>query len=138
MTFRPSTSMKISLSPEDARQLSSKERIEAACRKENVFAFDIYAEEQLIGFIMVRKYAESAFFLWNYAIDQSCQNRHYGTAALLAFIRFMQETFRMTELSTTYLWGNDRAKHLYEKIGFTETDVVDEDGCHEVNMIYSC
>ncbi len=138
MTFRPSTAMKISLSPEDARQLSSKERIETACRKENVLAFDIYVGDLLIGFIMVRKYAEGAFFLWNYAVDQSFQNQHYGTAALQAFIRFMQETFGMTELSTTYLWGNDRAKHFYEKIGFTETDVVDEDGCHEVNMIYSC
>ena len=29
-------------------------------------------------------------------------------------------------------------KHIYEKVGFTETDVVDEDDCHEVNMVYYC
>ena len=38
--------------------------------------------------------------------------------------------------TTTYIWGNDHARHLYERIGFTETDVVDEPDCHEVNMIY--
>ena len=26
--------------------------------------------------------------------------------------------------------------HHYEKVGFVETDVVDEPDCHEVNMAY--
>ena len=26
--------------------------------------------------------------------------------------------------------------HFYEKMGFEETDVVDEQDCHEVNMAY--
>lgn len=41
-------------------------------------------------------------------------------------------------MTTTYIWGNEHAKHVYEKVGFVETDVVDEDGIHEVNMIYYC
>ena len=32
--------------------------------------------------------------------------------------------------------GENEAKRVYEKIGFIETDVVDEPDCHEVNMIY--
>ena len=41
MLFQPSSAMKISLLPEQEKQLSSKEKIEAACTKGNVLAFDI-------------------------------------------------------------------------------------------------
>ena len=37
-------------------------------------------------------------------------------------------------MTTTYIWGNEQAKHVYEKVGFVETSVVDEPNCHEVNM----
>ncbi|MGL5711938.1 MAG: hypothetical protein ACRCX2_02890 [Paraclostridium sp.] len=30
--------------------------------------------------------------------------------------------------------GNEHAKYMYEKIGFIETDIVNEDGVHEVNL----
>ena len=30
---------------------------------------------------------------------------------------------------------NARAKHVYEKVGFTETDVVEEEDYKEVNMV---
>lgn len=38
-------------------------------------------------------------------------------------------------MSTTYLWGNTIAKHVYEKVGFEETDVVFEEDVHEVNLV---
>lgn len=138
MLFQPSKEMKISILPEQEKQLSSKEKIEIACTEENVLAFDIYSNDFLIGFAMVRKFDDGAYFLWNFAIDHRYQNKHYGTNALLAFIRFMKETHHMSEMTTTYKWGNEHAKHLYEKVGFTETDIVDEDDCHEVNMVYYC
>ena len=136
MLFKPSFAMKISVLPEQENQLSAKDKIEAACTRENVLAFDIYSGELLIGFAMVRKYDEGAYFLWNYAIDAQYQNQNYGTTALTEFIRFMKDTYQMSEMTTTYIWDNAHAKHVYEKIGFKETDVVDEDDCHEVNMIY--
>ena len=138
MLFKSSSAMKISILPEQEKQLSSKEKIEAVCTKENLLAFDIYLDELLIGFVMVRKFNEGAYFLWNYAIDSQYQNQNYGTTALVEFIGFMKYTYRMSEMTTTYIWGNEHAKHIYEKVGFTETDVVDEDGIHEVNMIYYC
>ena len=138
MRFQPSVAMKISVLPEQEKQLSSKEKIEIACTKENVLAFDIYIDELLIGFAMVRKFDEGAYFLWNYAIDSQYQNQNYGTTALSEFICFMKDTYQMSEMTTTYIWGNAHAKHVYEKIGFKETDVVDEDDCHEVNMVYYC
>ena len=138
MVFRPSKEMKVSVLPAQEKQLSSKEKMKAACEHENVLAFDIYVEDLLIGFVMVRKFDERSYFLWNYAIDCKYQNRNFGTTALRAFIGFMKEKYGMEEITTTYIWGNEHAKHIYEKVGFTETDIVDEDDCHEVNMVYYC
>ena len=56
MRFQPSVAMKISVLPEQEKQLSSKEKIEIACTKENVLAFDIYIDELLIGFALVGLY----------------------------------------------------------------------------------
>ncbi len=138
MLFQPSKAMKVSVLPEQEKQLSSMERIRVACEQENVLAFDIYSEDLLIGFAMLRQFDKGAYFLWDYAIDHKFQNRHYGTTALLALIDFMKETHNMTKMTTTYIWGNEHAKHIYEKVGFTQADVVDEEDCHEVNMVYYC
>lgn len=138
MVFRSSKEMKVSVLPAQEKQLSSKEKMKSACEQDNVLAFDIYVEDLLIGFVMVRKFDVRSYFLWNYAIDHQYQNRNYGTTALCAFIRFMKEKYDMEEMTTTYIWGNEHAKHIYEKVGFIETDVVDEDDCHEVNMVYYC
>lgn len=136
MFFQLSKSMKISVLPEQEKYLSSKKDIQEACTNASVFAFDIYSNDLLVGFVMVRKFDEGAYFLWDYAIDYRYQNQNYGTTALIEFICFMKETYNMTKMTTTYICGNTHAKHIYEKIGFVETDVVDEDDCHEVNMIY--
>lgn len=138
MVFVKSKAMKIAVLPEQEKNLSSKENIEIACTKPEVMAFDIYQDEMQIGFVMVKRFEEGAFFLWDYAIDHRYQNRNYGTAALIEFISFMQKEHNMNIMTTTYVWGNEHAKHVYEKIGFVETDVVDEGDCHEVNMVYRC
>lgn len=138
MLFVKSKSIKVSVLPEQVKQLSSKECIEEACLNANVLPFDIYKDDMLIGFVMVRQFEEGKYFLWNYAIDYKYQNQNYGTEALVAFISYMVKEYRMSVLTTTYKSGNECAKKLYERIGFVETDVVDEDDCHEVNMIYHC
>ena len=130
--------MKVTVLPEQEKQLSSKDKIASACVKEDVLAYDIYSQNLQIGFVMVRRFDEGSYFLWNYAIDYKYQNQNYGAAALVEFIRFMKDTYDMSKMTTTYVWGNEHAKHIYEKIGFTEIDVVDEADCHEVNMVYYC
>lgn len=126
----------IELSDEQRKQLSSKEKIEVALKDKNIFSFNIYEQDNLIGFAMLRKYSDIGYFLWNYAIDIKYQNKGYGTKALLFLIDYFETKYNALELTTTYTFGNETAKHLYEKIGFIETDIVDEDGIHEVNMIY--
>lgn len=116
----------------------TKEAIEVACLKENILGFDIYFEDKLIGFAMVRKFEKGSYFLWCYAIDYKYQNNNYGTLALKDFISFMKQNYNMSKMTTTYLFGNEQAKRLYKKLGFVETDIVDEDGEHEVNMALIC
>ena len=136
MNFIKSGEMKVSVTGEQERQISSKDNIRKALLEDNVIGFDIYDDTVLIGFAMLRKYDEGCYFLWDYAIDKEYQNRHYGTKALKQLIEMMKNEYGLKEMSTTYIWGNEHARHVYESVGFRETDVVDEDGIHEVNMLY--
>ena len=138
MIFVDSTDMKITLPLEQAEMLSSKEAIREIIKKnpDTVMAFDIYDEDELIGFVLVHRFEEKKYFLWEFAIDQNHQNQHKGTKALTAFIEYMKTHYDAIEMTTTYIYGNEHAKHVYEKVGFIETDVIDEPGCHEVNMAY--
>ncbi|XCP85052.1 GNAT family protein [Roseburia hominis] len=136
--FVKSDSMKIAVLKEQESQLSSKERLQKEIGEPDVLAFDIFEEDTLIGFAALRKFAEGRFFLWNYAIDSRYQNQHCGTKALKELICLLQTQWKMQVMTTTYICGNEKARHVYEKIGFVETDRVNEPGCHEVNMIYVC
>lgn len=67
-------------------------------------------------------------------IDKKFQNKGYGTYALMKLFDFLRKEFCAKVVTTTYIWGNEHAKYIYEKVGFIETDIVDEDGIHEVNL----
>ena len=136
MRFVLSKEMKITLTNDQQEHLCTKENIKIIALKKGVLTFDIYEYESLIGFAQLYEYEASCYFLWNYAIDINYQNKHLGTKALKELIIFLKNNYDLKEMTTTYIFGNDIAKHVYEKVGFVETDVVDEDGVHEVNMKY--
>ena len=138
ISFVSSAEMKITLPPDQAEMLSTKEDIQTIIRDnpDTVMAFDIFDGDDLIGFVLVHRFEKRKYFLWEYAIDIRHQNRHKGTEALREFIRYMKTRHDAEVITTTYIYGNDIAKHVYEKVGFVETDVVDEPDCHEVNMAY--
>ena len=138
MTFIKSTEMKVTLTPSQAEMLSTKEDIKYIIKNnpDTVMAFDIFDGDDLIGFVLVHRFKPGGFFLWEYAIDIHYQNQHKGTTALIEFIDYMKVHHKAQEITTTYIYGNEHAKHVYEKVGFIETDVVDKPGCHEVNMAY--
>ena len=138
MRFIESKEMKINLTLAQSGMLSTKEDIKIIIKDnpDTVKAFDIYDNEELIGFVLVYEFEEKKYFLWEYAIDVKYQNKGKGTQAIIEFIDYMKENFGALEMTTTYVYGNDVAKHVYEKIGFIETSVVDEPDCHEVNMVY--
>ena len=138
MQFIKSTEMKITLLPEQTEMLSTKEDIKEIIREnpDTVMAFDILEGDDLVGFVLVHRFEDRKYFLWEFAIDVRWQNRHLGTKALKELIEYMRVHHNAKEITTTYIYGNDHAKHVYESVGFVETDVVDEPDCHEVNMAY--
>ncbi len=138
MTFISSTEMKITLASEQTDMLSSKENIKEIIRNnpDTVLAFDIFDENDIIGFVLVHCFEKQKYFLWEYAIDIRHQNQHKGTRALKEFIEYMKARHNAKMLTTTYIYGNSHAKYVYEKVGFVETGVVNEPGCYEVNMAY--
>lgn len=134
MEFVSSQGISLSLLENQWHQLSSRERIKNAIGTEGVFAYDILLEGQVIGFAMLRQFAEDSYFLWNFAIDVNFQRKGLGKQALHELMTLIKERLGGVRLTTTYLVGNDRARHLYEALGFIETSRVDEEDCQEVNM----
>lgn len=138
MRFQPSKEMKICVLPEQEDQLCTKETIKEVFAKDDkgeCTAFDIFDGDTMVGFAMFCEYPEGCFFLWNYAIDAAYQNKGIGTKALRELLEYMVSNFHVKQFTTTYVWGNEHAKRLYESVGFIETDVVVEEDYKEVNMI---
>lgn len=132
-SFIKSNDIKIELSDEDKKQLSTFDKIQKAIKLDSVVAFDIFRNSVLVGFAMLRDYGDG-YFLWDYAIDSCYQGKGFGTNALKELLIFLKDNYGTTEVSTTYLWGNERAKYVYKKVGFIETDIIREKDIHEVNM----
>ena len=138
MRFQPSKEMKICVLPEQEDQLCTKETIKEIFAKDDkgeCTAFDIFDGDTMVGFAMFCEYPKGCFFLWNYAIDAAYQNKGIGTKALRELLEYMASNFHVKQFTTTYVWGNEHAKRLYESVGFIETDVVVEENYKEVNMI---
>lgn len=134
MKFIPTTKFQLTLSKADRKQLSSPERIEQALTDPNILSYDIWDGDARVGFAMRCPFEGNGFFLWNFAIDSAYQNQHYGQRALRDLLLMLKQEYHAKVVTTTYTFGNGHAKHVYEKVGFRETDVVDENGIHEVNM----
>lgn len=103
--------------------------------KEKAFPFAIYADDVLVGFIMMGYYEErKQYTLWKFLIDKEYQNRGFGRVALKQGIAYLQEKFGVSEVYTGVLLGNEVAKRLYESCGFVETGLV-EFGMEEMKYI---
>lgn len=136
MKFIKSNSIKIELENEQWDMVCKPEVIENAIKNENVIAFDILnSTDKLIGFTMLRKFEKNSYFLWEFAIDKKFQDKGYGKKSLVELIDFLKEKYNLKILTTTYIYGNEKAKKLYENIGFIETEIIEEDGIHEVDML---
>lgn len=132
--IRKSDKFMLELLEEQRAELSTMDTIENALQDKSVMAFDICKEGQLLGFAMFKKF-ENGFFLWDYAIDLKYQNRGYGKQALQELIELLKQKYKALLVTTTYKCGNERAKRLYERVGFIETDIINSENIHEVNMI---
>lgn len=134
MKFIPTTKFQLTLSEADQKQLSAMPRIEQALTDPDSLSYDIWDGDARVGFAMLCPFERNGFFLWNFAIDSAYQNQHYGQRALRELLALLKQEHHAKVVTTTYTFGNNHAKYVYEKVGYWETDVVDENGVHEVNM----
>lgn len=134
--FIKSNSIKIKLDKKDWDNIPSEKTISKVIEKENIFAFDILNENnEVIGFTMLRKFEENSYFLWEFAIDKNFQGKGLGKKSLEELISFLRKEYNLKILTTTYIFGNEKAKKLYENLGFKEIGIIEEDGVHEVDML---
>lgn len=91
------------------------------------FPFAIYSDDILIGFVMLGYYeAKKQYTLWKFLIDKQYQNKGYGKQALQLAIKYLIDTFNVSEVYTGVAFGNETAKHLYYSVGFRETGEADD------------
>ncbi|MEG1559980.1 MAG: GNAT family N-acetyltransferase [Clostridia bacterium] len=124
----------LQLKEDQLSQISSEENINIALKKENCIGFYAYEEQNKIGFALLREFKTHEFFLWDFIVDCRYQSSGKGKLFLKALINVLVKKYSAELLTTTYVYGNTIAKKLYNSLGFIETDVVNENGVHEVNM----
>lgn len=101
---------------------------QAGIYSETSYPFAIYADENLIGFIMMGYYEkEGHYTLWRFMIDKKYQGKGYGRSALKLAIEYMIDNFNVKELGTGTHCENFVAQNLYRSLGFKETGEIDGD-----------
>lgn len=92
---------------------------------DTAFPFAIYADNTMVGFIMLSYYeAEDCYTLWKFMIDWKYQNKGYGRKALKLGIDYLVDRFKTEEIYTAYYSSNDVARNFYRSFGFRETGEV--------------
>lgn len=89
---------------------------------DTAFPFAIYADDTMVGFIMLGYYEVGKYYtLWKLLIDEKYQNKGYGKKAIRLGIDYLVNRFKVKEVYTAYYTTNYIARELYESIGFRET-----------------
>ncbi len=95
--------------------------------KDTAFPFAVYADDEIVGFVMLDYYEErSQYTLWKFLIDEKHQHKGYGRKALKLAIQYLIDRFNVTEIFTGVAYGNDAAEGLYRSVGFVKTGVEDD------------
>lgn len=133
--IKTSTYDGLQLKDEQYQFISSESKIREALMHEMCIGFYACDGQANIGFALLRKFAENQFFLWDFIIDSRYQGCGRGKEFLQLLINVLVNEYSAEIITTTYVYGNTIAKNLYEAFGFVETDIVNENGIHEVNMM---
>ena len=106
--------------------------------REQCQPFGIYAEEKMVGYVMViYDYDVPEYDIWHMMIDESAQGRGYGNEALdrvMDYIR-MKPFGDSGRIALTCNKQNPIARKLYERKGFCATGNEDDDEIELAMMI---
>ena len=120
------------------KQISSAENIQMALQNDSCFGFYLNEKSEKIGFALLRQFEEKQFFLWDFLIDFRHQGLGKGKKFLQMIIDTLRNDYYAEVITTTYIFGNEVARKLYESVGFIQTEVICEKNVHEVNMELKC
>ena len=102
-----------------------------AYREQGGRAFVIYDDDLPVGMALYYYYFDDdgrgAYDFSQLFIDERYQGRGFGTKAAEMILDLMREDGRFDTVTLCYIEGNDEARRLYEKLGFTHTGEADGD-----------
>lgn len=94
-------------------------------------AFVIYNDDLPVGMALYYDYYDEdgrgAYEFSQLFIDARYQGRGFGTKAAELVLDKMREDGRFEVVTLCYIEGNDEARRMYEKLGFTHTGEADGD-----------
>lgn len=104
--------------------------------KETAFPFAVYADQILVGFLMLGYYQiKNQYTVWKLLIDEQYQHRGYGREAMKLAIKYIKEHFQAKEVYLAVSKGNTAAEKLYTSLGFRKTGEANETGFEMKRMI---
>lgn len=117
--------------PEQEKFVASTTTILArawAYREARCKAFLIYQEETPVGMAMYHDYEDEEENEYCYDFDQLMidaryQGKGYGTETIRQILAMMEADGKYDKVILCYVEGNDDARRLYEKFGFSRTFV---------------
>ncbi len=113
----------ISLRQDQWLFVSSNERMVKALKDEKCTGYNIEAENETIGFILIRKFHSERIYLWNILIDIRFQKQGIGTLSLQNLIDQLRKE-GITVMTTTCLINNPLAIGFFERLGFSQCETV--------------
>ncbi|QOR36661.1 GNAT family N-acetyltransferase [Clostridium sp. 'deep sea'] len=88
----------------------------------------IYADDTPVGFLMLYIDTEKPdFYLWRFMIDKQYQKLGFGSKALQLVIEYVKTFANAEKIELSYVPGEHSAVNVYKRLGFVDTDRMEED-----------
>jgi len=100
----------------------------------DVHPFAIYNDDEPVGFMMLDEDDDGSLVIWRIMFPEEHTNKGYGSEAIRKIISLARESGKYPRILIDYVEGNDRARHVYEKLGFRDTGEV-ENNEHVLELI---
>ncbi len=92
------------------------------------YPYGIYCDEIMVGFLMFGWDTDLEHWsLVRFMVDARYQGRGIGQQALRIFLSRFRAKYGLVPLCLRVNRDNDAAIHLYKKLGFEQTGVIDDD-----------
>ena len=93
----------------------------------DVYPFAIYNEEKPVGFMMLDEdLEERCIVVWRIMFPEENTGMGYGTESLKLVAKLARESGKYDFMIIQCAIVNERARHVYEKVGFRDTGEVDD------------